>query len=125
MGMNYPGWLNEFPDWLRQLGLDPAAQEIGLEWLSEDESKEHARSLATEYEQPDGPSLVPLPEPALEAARELISSKVAVARGPRMPMRASRAHVDSFWLLDRSRPEALWLALSPHYPPFLWIPAGT
>jgi hypothetical protein len=124
MGMNYPGWLNEFPDWLRQLSEDPAAREIGLQWLSEEESRDHARTLAEEYEQPDGPSLVPLPEAALDVARELMSSRVAVARGPRMPMRASRSHVDSFWLIDRSRPEELWLALSLHYPPFLWIPAG-
>lgn len=119
-----PDWLKNFPEWLRSLAEDPAAAELGLVWLTEADGQARAQSMAEAYVG-EGSPLVPLPAPVRAAARKMLSGKVAVALGPKMPMRVTSAAIESLFMIDQARPEELLLALSRDYPPFLWIPAGT
>ena len=121
--MPLPDWLNSFPEWLSRLAVDPAAAELGLVWLSEAQGLEQAQRIAKTYDG-EGSPLVPLPEQMLTAVREMLSDKVVVALGPKMPMRVSEETIESLLIIDRSRPDELLVALSRDYPPFLWLPAG-
>jgi hypothetical protein len=122
--MALPDWLKNFPQWLHRLAEDPAAEELGLAWLSQADGQQRAQSMAEAYTG-EGSPMVPLPTPVRTAARKMLNGKVAVATGPKMPMRVTKTAIETLFMLDQNRPEELLLALSRDYPPFLWIPAGT
>src|SRR4051812_35348329 len=122
--MAHPDWLKKFPEWLTRLAEDPAADELGLGWLSEADGRERTQSMAEAYTG-EGSPLVPLPAPVRAAASKMLANKVAVATGPKMPRRVSEGAIESLLIVDQARPEELLFALSRDYPPFLWIPAGT
>ena len=122
--MPLPDWLNSFPEWLPRLAVDPAAAELGLVWLSEEQGLEQVQRIAKTYDG-EGSPLVPLPEQMLATARNMLEDKIVVAIGPKMPMRVSEDAIESLLIIDRSRPDELLIALSRDYPPFLWIPGGT
>src|SRR6185295_8252733 len=122
--MAHPDWLKKFPEWLTRLAEDPAAEELGLCWLSEADGQQRAAVMAEAYTG-EGSPLVPLPAPVRAAASKMLANKVAVATGPKMRRRRSEGEIESLLLIDQARPEELLLALSRDYPPFLWIPAGT
>lgn len=122
--MALPDWLSSFPEWLPRLAADPASAELGLVWLSEEQARERAQSIAGVYAD-DGSQVIRLPAPMLAAARKMLADKEVVAIGPKMPMRVSDEAVESLLIIDRSRPDEVLIALSRDYAPFLWIPAGT
>lgn len=122
--MALPDWLQNFPQWLHRLAEDPAAAELGLVWLSKADGQERTQFMTEAYTG-EGSPVVPLPTTVRTAARKMLTGKLAVATGPKMPMRVTKAEIETILLLDQARPEELLLALSRDYPPFLWIPAGT
>src|SRR3954470_6065044 len=109
--MAHSDWLKNFPEWLPGLAEDPAAAALGLAWLSEADGQERAQTMAEAYSG-EGSPLVPLPAPVRAAARKMLTGKVAVATGPKMPRRVSDTAIESLLLIDTARPEELFLALS-------------
>ena len=114
------GWLDALPSWVRALQHSSAGSQ--LRWLGGDESEALAAEIARAHHR--APPGVMYSEITLARARDLLRNKRPVAYGPASTTLDRRAERAIVWI-DAQRPDTLWLALSRHYPPFLWLRAGT
>src|SRR6185436_17239013 len=109
--MALPDWLKNFPEWLQRLAGDPAATDLGLVWLSEEDGRARVQAMVDAYAG-EGSPLVPLPEQVRAAASKMLAGKVVVATGPKIAIRVTQSEIESLLLIDRAHPDEVLLALS-------------
>jgi tetratricopeptide (TPR) repeat protein len=115
-------WLDGLPSWLGSMRRDEKATRLGLTWIGDEESKQIAAAVTRAHEDP--PPGVMYSDAMLARARELLGTRRPVAWGPSTRSRERVTERSLLWV-DLQRPQQLWLALSRHLPPQLWLPAAT
>lgn len=111
------------PKWFDALKKDPTLAESGIHWFTPDEAEAKRAELSGWYESGDERVRHHLPEAAFSAAREQAGRFLPVGEGPTASDREGRK--TRCWLLVDPRSQSeLKVALSPVFPPLLWLGAG-
>lgn len=111
------------PKWFDALKKDPKLAESGIHWFTPEEAEARRAELSQWYETSDVRLRHHLPEAAFAAARELASRFIPVGEGPTASSREGQK-TRCWLLLGKQSQDELKVALSPMYPPFLWLGAG-
>lgn len=116
-------WADAIAPWLETLRNDRTIASLGITWVDRAESDRMRDVLEHEYAQ-SGPLGTIHTEATVALSRDLLSRRRLVARGPSSK---TREGIDepSLLFVDVADPDRLYLALSPTYPPFLWLEVGT
>jgi hypothetical protein len=111
------------PKWFEALKKDPKLTESGIHWFTPEEAEAKRAELVHGYESGDERVRHHLPEAAFAAATEQAARFIPVGEGPTASDR--EGHKTRCWLLlSKQSPDELKVALSPVYPPFLWLSGG-
>ncbi|MBL4685908.1 MAG: tetratricopeptide repeat protein [Nannocystaceae bacterium] len=118
-------WMDEKASWISALRYAMTRTDTSkrhpIEWLDRTESRRLHSRMTAEHER--GPLGTMHSAATLDHAREVLSDRVIVARGPSSATREG-AEERCLIAMDPRPHGELWVALSDIYPAFLWIAAG-